>query len=400
MKIEREFASAAFASVVVTALIASAYWFGFGLFSRVETACDELRSCFGRHAVADSRLAFCSINQSSFLKLSTRQDLQGIQPLRLMAKGFPWSREVWAAVLNRLVEAKAKIVVFDLLFDSEREGDDSFKETLERNKERVIISCKFERQPGVDQVSLILPARTVLGEQMHDDCLTPEGVAGHINVFPDADEVIRRFKNRLSLNDFIPSGDPTHARSSSAEILAVKALRKAGNSNVLERIEENQRFRYARSRYVPISIFEIFDPLLWRNKYQEGKFFENKIVIIGVEGEWAGDMHKVPCTETMPGAEIQLNIMGAILQGELLREIPLSQGVFLICLAGGGALFGSVGTRKLFLGAFLGNILYVMLALAAYNYWNLVLPVFYPLAAFNSSILVNYLLLKRRKGAR
>ena len=44
--------------------------------------------------------------------------------LQLMAQHpFPWSREVWARLLDRLFESGAQLVIFDMLFSGPNEGD-------------------------------------------------------------------------------------------------------------------------------------------------------------------------------------------------------------------------------------------------------------------------------------
>jgi CHASE2 domain-containing sensor protein len=48
--------------------------------------------------------------------------------LQLMAEHpFPWSREVWARLLDRLFESGARLVIFDLIFDPPNEGDQIFR---------------------------------------------------------------------------------------------------------------------------------------------------------------------------------------------------------------------------------------------------------------------------------
>ena len=58
---------------------------------------------------------------------------------------FPWSRSVWARVVDRLTDERAAVVVFDVLF-SEAENaksDDLLQRALRRNG-RVIIPMDFD----------------------------------------------------------------------------------------------------------------------------------------------------------------------------------------------------------------------------------------------------------------
>jgi class 3 adenylate cyclase len=52
--------------------------------------------------------------------------------LQLMAEhSFPWSREIWARLLDRLFESGARLVLFDLVFNTPNEGDQIFRAALE-----------------------------------------------------------------------------------------------------------------------------------------------------------------------------------------------------------------------------------------------------------------------------
>src|SRR5439155_14967067 len=65
--------------------------------------------------------------------------------LQLMAQHpFPWSREVWARLLDRLFESGARLVIFDLIFSGPNEGDQVFRAALDRYRDRVVIGANFD----------------------------------------------------------------------------------------------------------------------------------------------------------------------------------------------------------------------------------------------------------------
>src|SRR5947207_15210646 len=70
--------------------------------------------------------------------------------LQLMAEHpFPWSREVWARLLDRLLESGARLVIFDLVFNSPtNEGDQLFRAALDRYRVRVLIGANFAYENG------------------------------------------------------------------------------------------------------------------------------------------------------------------------------------------------------------------------------------------------------------
>ena len=44
------------------------------------------------------------------------EEIRESRPLQLMHAGFPWSREVYAALTEKLMAAGARLVIFDVLF--------------------------------------------------------------------------------------------------------------------------------------------------------------------------------------------------------------------------------------------------------------------------------------------
>jgi class 3 adenylate cyclase len=74
--------------------------------------------------------------------------------LQLMAEHpFPWSRELWARLLDRLFESGARLVMFDMLFSLPNEGDQVFRAALDRYRDRVIIVANFDPEKGNEFVA-------------------------------------------------------------------------------------------------------------------------------------------------------------------------------------------------------------------------------------------------------
>ncbi len=107
--------------------------------------------------------------------------------LRLMSKGFPWSREVYGLVLERLVQAGAGVVIFDLNFPTPTANDVSFRTALDRYASHVIIGSNF-----VDG-SLVRPCDTLLPQSTPTDRRI-----GFTNFWADEDDVVRRAQFRVT----------------------------------------------------------------------------------------------------------------------------------------------------------------------------------------------------------
>src|SRR4029077_9105999 len=102
----------------------------------------------GRRTATHPELVFFGISTKSLAGPEAAK--AGKDPmLRLMAEHpFPWSREIWARLLDRLFESGARLVIFNLLFDPPREGDQVFRAALDRYRDRVVIVEDFDDEKG------------------------------------------------------------------------------------------------------------------------------------------------------------------------------------------------------------------------------------------------------------
>ena len=82
-------------------------------------------------------LLFLAIDSDS-VSLDETLDIEGLfsssssnpelrRALEIMSKGWPWNREIYAIILERLVGAGARVVAFDCLFPEPAPGDDAFR---------------------------------------------------------------------------------------------------------------------------------------------------------------------------------------------------------------------------------------------------------------------------------
>ena len=113
-------------------------------------------------------------------------------------------------------------------------------------------------------------------------------------------------------------------------------------------------------------------------------------MVVGAEGNWQDDELATPFGP-MPGAELHLNALNALLHGEFLRELsPLASAsvAVLAALLGTGLCLSirSPWLRLLALGAADG--LAPLCALIFYNQAGLYLPSLAPLLALNSNVLL------------
>jgi serine/threonine protein kinase len=305
--------------------------------------------------------------------------------LQLMAEHpFPWSREVWARLLDRLFESGARLVMFDFLFNPPNEGDPLFRAALDRYRDRVVISSNIDLEKGNE---LVLPnADLIPPPAQYDDRV------GFVNYWPiEQDGMLRAarfFTSDRQLAGQKPS--PTDVPWAS---LTARAMEKLGRSNDVPHDLKDHLIRFsANDAYQPHPIWEIADPDMWHSKYSDGEFFEDKIVIVGpsartivIGGPSGQKVHDVidnPIGSEIKGPVIHLNVLAATMDHEFLRKLPVALDLVIVAVFGllAWLLLGWVGRWLICLLSFLGfGIAYLLLAFLLYNLWGIFVPIVPPL---------------------
>ncbi len=357
----------------------------------------------GRTALPDEHLVFLAIDSDS-VGLEEETDAEQLYELhdqtsiearafKAMTHRFPWPRETYALIVERLVKAGAKVVAFDLTFPTPTDGDEPFRLALERYRDHVIIGSNFV-DPSWSGLARVGAAHTRPPDSLVPQTTPMDARVAFTNFWPDADDVVRRANYRVTFEQI--QGLSPDATSEQFLSLAGRALEKAGYPEAVPAGLGDQTFRYAgsaRAGFPPRSVFEIFVPEYWQRNYKNGEFFRDKIVLIGAEGNWQHDEHRTPFG-SMPGPEIHLNAMNAALQGEFIRELPAPGVLGVVLLAGllAVVLTLGVGSPWLRLLALLGaNGALVWLALQAYNHLNLSVPCLPGLLELNGTVLLGTL---------
>ena len=269
-------------------------------------------------------------------------DLEKSPTLRLMRAGFPWNRAVWAAVVDRLVGAGAKVVAFDMVVPAPRLGDSSFKAALDHFAGQVVIGSNLETrdenitaQAGQRQFRPVhvLPTASLIPPPPPEDSRV-----GFVNVFPDPDGKIRRAHFRTTLLEFF--GHPPRAGEPELFSLAARVLQKAGHPELVPATRGPVMLRFSEE-VLPRSLHEIFVEDQWqRPPYNGGALFKDRIVIVGASGNAAEDRLQTP-RGTALGPTIHISAVNAALNRDFLHETSRAENIVLI--AAGGALAWLLG---------------------------------------------------------
>ncbi len=295
--------------------------------------------------------------------------------LQLMAEHpFPWSREVWARLLDRLFESGARLVIFDLLFNLPNEGDQLFRAALDRYRDRVVIGANFDLENGV---KLVLPnADLIPPPPQYDDRV------GFVNYWPDEQDGKSRSVRFFTSDRQLAGQKPSQEERPYVSLVA-RAMEKLGRSNDVPHDFQDHLIRFsATDAYQPYPVWEIADPDIWHSKYSDGEFFEDKIVIVGPSASKLGDVLDNPISTEIKGPVMHLNVLAATMDHEFLRKLPVALDLVIVAVFGllAWLLLGCVGRWLICLLSFVGlSVAYLLLAFVLYNFVGIFVPIFPPL---------------------
>jgi len=315
-----------------TGLIFSGHFFPGTPFLSVpwggEQSFEDLLRREGRKTPTRDDFVFLGIDQSTLqLPPMTTEEIAGSRAFRLMTeRPFPWSREVWALLLDRLFGAGARLVMFDVIFSPPNDGDPAFHTTLDRYRDKVVLGANFDMQNAAQAVT---PNDTLIPpQQLLDDRV------GFVNFWPDPiDGKIRAATYRVT--DRQLAGLPPHPSQEIFESLSARALTKIGHADDIPRDFRGHMIRFsALDAFEPRPLYEVFDPKFWHANYADGSFFKNKIVMVGSSAQVTHDVFDTPMSPETSGPALHLQAMAAALGHEFLQPTPPKTGLALVVGAG------------------------------------------------------------------
>src|SRR5450631_4431395 len=137
---------------------------GFVPLQQMEFFAQDWQTRLGRKTPVDDRLVLIGIDKPVYSSDFSNAELQREPVLLDLQRNFPWSRAVWALLIEKMADAGAKVIVFDLVFAAPSEGDDELNRALEKYKDRVVIGYNINagNTERGDFKELLLPNPSVL----------------------------------------------------------------------------------------------------------------------------------------------------------------------------------------------------------------------------------------------
>ena len=277
---------------------------------RGEQSFEDLLRREGRKTATRNDFVFLGLDQSTLeLPPLSPEEIANNRAFQVMTeRPFPWSREIWALLLDRLFGAGARMVMFDMMFDPQNEGDPAFHAALDRYRDKVVLGANFDMGHGVQATTpndvLIAPPQLL------------DGRVGFVNFWPDTiDEKVRAVAYHVTNRQL--AGLPPHPSQEVYDSLSARALTKIGHASDVPQDFDGHMIRFsAVDAYEPRPLYEVFDPKFWHANYADGKFFKDKIVMVGASAQILHDMADTPMSPTTFGPGLHLQVMAAALGHE------------------------------------------------------------------------------------
>jgi adenylate cyclase len=356
----------------------------------LELASVDYRIRLLKRAAVNPKIVFLAIDEASATgNASDEATIRSSPALTLMhSRGYPYPRQVYAEICDRLLGAGAKVVAFDILFWIPRPDEDpAVAAALAQYDGSFVIGTNFsdDSAHGLAQ-TLEIPPPTILANQ---DLL--DNHLGYVNFWPDPDGVVREAQYRTNLENV--NGQAGAEKLPKLYSLDARAVANSGEAALVPDDLHPRMIRYAdRFQFSSFPLYTIFEPDIWSTTFRNGGFFKDKIVLVGPKGDWAKDQLVTPLG-LWNGAEIHLCAMNALLQHDFLQP-ALRRTIFSITVAAGLLSFllamgvPSVGVRFAAGAAVLAG--YLAALAVTYDRSGWLLPAVAPLTVFGGASGVGY----------
>ena len=332
----------------------------------------------GRKTPTRNDFVFLGIDQSTLeLPPFEPEELVHNRAFQLMtARPFPWSREVWALLLDRLFASGARLVLFDMVFNPPNDGDPAFRAALERYRDRVVVAANYD----LNAMAMISPNATLIPPPQIRDRRV-----GYVNFFPDPlDQRTRAIP--YSLTDRQLAHLSPHPSEETFHSFAARGLAQMGREEDVPQDHGAHLIRFsANDAYQPLPLYQVFDPKFWHANFHDGAFFKNKVVIVGASAQVLHDFVDTPLEPNRPGPKLHLEAMAAALSHQFLRMTSLPVDYALVAAGGffAWALLAFVRRPGAVLAVLVGlTLVYLAAARISYDRVGLLLITVPVLAAF------------------
>jgi CHASE2 domain-containing sensor protein len=228
---------------------------------------------------------------------------------------WPWPRTTHAALIDRLAEAQAGAVGYDVLF-TEADPADPVLDAAVQAAGNVYLPVLLET-PGEDG--------SAWGESRPAGALAEAAAGlGHVNLTPDADGTVRRLPLYMS-------GGASLTEGRTWPHLMARLYEASGGVLPPAPTPPDQDGLFAEAPMLvgyggPAGHFRTVSFVDLLNGETPPAFLKDRLVLVGMTADGQGDRYATPTSSRgglTPGVEIQAALLDTLLRGEATRPVPL-----------------------------------------------------------------------------
>ena len=281
-------------------------------------------------------------------------------------QSWPWRRQAYANVIERLMQAGVKAIAIDVLFTTPSvygaADDQALKQVLTKYRDRIVLASKYINTEN-------LQGQVLQYVEPLDKVLPDQAKTGFINLPVEGNGKIHHFGERFDLGlkqqsqapDFFSNQPPLSFAA--ATLTAAKQAIPDRNTLAAQSI-----FYHGPDRTFPqIPFWSVLETNQWENSLENGQVFRDKIVIIGSTSPSQQDQQPAPFGNSwryptpMYGVEIQANAIATLQQQKSLQDLlsnPWMNGLWvaaIVAISGGWTISRKAPLQKILnLGLSLG----------------------------------------------
>jgi CHASE2 domain-containing sensor protein/tRNA A-37 threonylcarbamoyl transferase component Bud32 len=292
---------------------------------------------------------------------------------------YPYKREAYGNVITKLMEAGAKSVALDIVFDKPSTygqfDDRQFQRVLQKYGNKVTLAAAYENSQKEQGTVIQLT-------EPQEMFRSASASIGTVNIPLEVDGKIHRLASEFTKSNSIANLMDTKIPSFQEAILASAQVKYPSPKG--DRIY----FWGNEGTFKTIPFWSVFEPETWNNYLQQGRFFQNKIVIIGATAQLLQDIHPVAMSgsQQMPGVEVHANAIASLMTNKTIAPAinnPILNGLFILVLVSSTGLIITInknGIYRLLLSISIA-IVWGIISYSSFIYGQLMLPTIIPIIA-------------------
>lgn len=358
-------------AILLALLVFSPWLRSFKFFYAIEQASLSLR--FLIRGIDDpaedvARIILITIDDRSLFPELSEEDIRKNPQAKLLMEPWPWNRAIHGFIGQRLIDAGASVVAYDLIFPTANPGDFELLDVIEANNGKIVLGYDYT-------VSINELEESQVEERLPYDDLLPvdeTGLLGFVNIRRDPDGVLRRAKLRTNIfkekKDFASdegSRERLDRRSERVPDYPSLALQTAQRFDPkligrLDEIHELPIINYGGFDY--FETVSYIDVLLDDRFSAHKDIFDGSIVMVGPFSDFFKDVQQTPFGD-MYGMETHGHVVRSLLNDSFYQQVSNRWLIALIaalacCLSAGFLWLRSASAKGVFLLVLLtGNLI-------------------------------------------